>query len=37
MCIEPVPRKANVVPDALSRRPDLAVVVVEYDELDGLL
>ena len=37
MCIEHVPEKANVVPDTLSRRPDLAGVVVEQDESDGLL
>ena len=37
MRVENAPGKANVVPNALSRRPDLAVVVVECDELDGFL
>ena len=36
MCIKHVPEK-SIVPDALSRRPDLAVVVLKQDELDGLL
>ena len=31
-----MPRKANVLLDVLSRRPDLAVVVVKWDESDGI-
>ena len=36
MCVEHVPGRANVVVDALSYRPDLALVVVKHDDSDGL-
>ena len=35
MFFEHVPGKANEVTDALSRRPDLVVVLAKKDELDG--
>ena len=37
MCVEHVPGTVNVVLDAPSCRPDLAVIVVEWDESDGLV